>query len=212
MQAHAALKAVDQDTGNMPAFIRPAGLLLDDRGKDHRFRRRGQRQPPGPTGPQFGDSGLHGLHHAFDELLARRAALEVIGFGQQRALPGRGGDRSLEGRVGFDDGKRRGSAQSFGKREGMDHGVATDQPRDDAAKSLTGPEGILAGLQEVGIAARKRVQPEERGAVNDVAGVESLCDLGRAGSFRDDQGGRSLQGAVPLQCRLEPQEMRSPGR
>ena len=44
--------------------------------------------------------------------------------------------------------------KSLGKGKGVDHGIAADQPRDDACERLTGLEGILASLQKMGIAAQ----------------------------------------------------------
>ena len=80
------LQAIDEDAGDPRPFVGLAGLLLDDRGERDQLAGRLDRQIGRALRPDFVDQLGLGLGHARQLGLARVAALEQIGVGQQRAL------------------------------------------------------------------------------------------------------------------------------
>ena len=73
-------------------LVRPARLLLDDRGEDHRLFRRLHHDIGVALLPHLGEELLLPDLHALDDVLAAVADLEPIGVGQQRPFRGDLGD------------------------------------------------------------------------------------------------------------------------
>ena len=91
LQPHPLLEPIDEYGGDARALVRLAGFLLDQRGQDHELFGGFDRQVGGAPGPRFPYQTLLRLLHVLDQLLARHAAREIVGVGQQaafaRALP-----------------------------------------------------------------------------------------------------------------------------
>ena len=85
-KAHFGLEAIDEHSGHPRALVRFAGFLFHDRSKRDQLLRRLDGQIRHPAFPDLLQHASMRLLHALDDLLARHAASESVGFRQQRAL------------------------------------------------------------------------------------------------------------------------------
>ena len=124
-------KPVDEDRRHARAFLRLAGLLLDDRGENDELLGRPHRQVGHAPLPDLLQHPLLLALHALDHLLARRSAREAVAFRQQRALARNvldiaGEDLALQETAhdllrGQSLGKRDGVLNDLAFHHGLDH-------------------------------------------------------------------------------------------
>ena len=82
LQPHVVLKPVHEDTGDARPLVRLTCFLLDDRGERYEFIGRAQRQIRRAARPDLFDRALVQRLHLGEDLPARKAAHELVSFGQ----------------------------------------------------------------------------------------------------------------------------------
>ena len=86
LQPHMFAQPVDKDAGDARPLVGLAGLLFDDGGQRDHFIGRGDRQVSRTPLPDLVEQLLLVARHFLQQLVAAGAALEFIGFRQQRTF------------------------------------------------------------------------------------------------------------------------------
>jgi len=186
LQLHLALQAIDEDRRHPRALVGLAGFFLHDRGQDDQLLRRLDRQIQRAMLPDFLQQVPVRLLHALDDLLARHAAGEFIGFRQQRALARDFLDLSGE-RVGLQKlGDDLFGGQSLGDGQRMLDHFVLDERGDDVGKACALGELVFAVLE---IAARFHHQDA---ADEHIRLVDHTLALQQVGDVADTESARDI--------------------
>ena len=196
MQRHVPPQPVDEDAGDPGAFLRLAGLALDDAGQHQRLPRGGERQALGACGPGLGQRAGHRLLRTAEDGGARLAMGIGVGLRQHRPL----GDCRRLAR------KRLGAVQqcgdlarqqALGDGEAALHRAPLAQDREHVRKARPGGDGEF-GAADRSLAARDPGREREGARVLDNA--VAFEDLRRrrdpAARHHDLHGCRERAGAL----------------
>ena len=162
-----------------------AGLLLDERGQNDELLRRLDRQIGRVTVPDFLEHALLRLLHALDHLLARHAASEIVGIGQQAAFARDFLDVAGQYVVVQQARDDLLGGQTFRDGELMRHHAALDDGRDHVAQAGMGLELVFAGFEILARLEREHAADEDPGLVDDALAHQHIGDIADAGAARD---------------------------
>ena len=167
------------------ALLRLSGLLLDQRGENDELFRRLDRQIGRMTVPDFLEHALLRLLHALDHLLARHAAVEIVGVGQQAAFA-----RNFLDVAGQDVVVQQArddllGSQTFRNGELMRHHAALDDGRDDVAQAGVRLELIFAGLEIFARLEHEHAADKDPRLVDDAVAHQDIGDVANARAARN---------------------------
>ena len=185
------LQPVEEHRGDARPLVGATGLLLDDRGQGHHFGGRGQRHVGAAAPPDLVQQRLLVARHFLQQLVAGVAALELVGFRQQRALARDFADIAGQRRVvaQFFDDLPAGEALGNGQR--VQDGAALHDLVDDVLQRGALLEQIFARLELAAQALDEQGDREGQPAV-DHALVDQ--DLGNVVGVRPRRDHHRLVG------------------
>ena len=191
LQLHPLLQAIDEDARHPRPLVGAAGLLLDDRGQRHHLGRRLHRDLGAAALPDLVQHlALLGAHQV-EDLLARGAALELVGVGQKRTLGRCLGDLAGQHVVVVEAGDDLLGGQALGEGDGVLDLTPVGQRLDRVLHAGMGLEHVLAMLERA-LAAEAGGHLEQARMLDHTLAGEDAGDLGGAaatGNHHDLVGG-----------------------